>query len=419
MYDVEGLLLNVLILVFFLLFVPLFLMRNLKSSSKYEQSIIVASTSLAIIACISFPINYSEGFFYDLRFVAQIIGSLYGGMVISIIYWLVVIIYRALFGGLGMYSTFIVSTFILLATLFFSTRFEIASKIKKIVLGAVFSVATSLLVVVVTMVFFQLPNINKADFYHFILQLCTTIVIIYILEVIRETSFINERIIQAEKNEIVSHLASSISHEVRNPLAVVRGFLQMMGDSNLSEEKRKEFLKISISEIDRANDIIRNYLTFAKPSFEKVEIIDIKFELERAIQIIAPLANKNSVEIRTNFDQSFIKGETQLLQQCILNITKNCIEAMPTNGKLFIGTKLKGNEVIVKIKDNGVGMTEEQLAKLGEPYFTTKGNEGTGLGMMAVIKIVELMNGKLKVESKENVGTTFQLSFPLVNNLDG
>ncbi|RXI98609.1 sensor histidine kinase [Anaerobacillus alkaliphilus] len=416
MYDVEGLLLNVLVLVFFLLFVPLVMLRNRKSATRhYKKKIFIVSSSLAIMTCITFPIDYSDGFFYDLRFVAQIIGSLYGGLPASVILWVITVGYRGIFGGLGVYSTLIVSTTILFLTVLFRQKFFFASKKKKVTMGACFSIITSSVVILNTMFLFNLPVINSADVAHFILQLCSIVSLIYIMEVARETTFINKRIIKAEKMEVVSHLASSISHEVRNPLAVVRGFLQMMQETDLPIEKRKEFLKISIDEIDRANDIIRNYLTFAKPSPENVEILNIKQELERAIEIIKPLANMNCVEIATNIHQSYVKGESQLLQQCLLNITKNCIEAMPNSGVLHVRTEEKHDQLLIEIVDSGTGMTEEQLSRLGEPYFTTKGRDGTGLGMMAAIKIIELMNGKIQIHSKINVGTNFEISLPRVS----
>lgn len=418
MYDVEGLLLNVLVLVFFILFVPLILGRIIKSFTRSQKkSIFIISNSLAIIVCISFPITFSEGFIYDLRFVAQIIGGLYGGIPASIILWIVTITYRGIFGGLGVFSTMIISTVIFVISIFLTAKFQVVSKKKKLMIGTYFSVFTSLLAIVVTTFMFNLPLLTIPDVTHFILQLCTTLIIIYVFEIVRETSIINKRIIKAEKMEIVSHLASSISHEVRNPLAVVRGFLQMMLQTDLPEEKRKDFLKISMTEIDRANDIIRDYLTFAKPSPENIEMIDIKQELERAIEIIKPLANMNCVEINQNIKQFYINGEPQLLQQCLLNITKNCIEAMPQSGKLVIKTKEVNGELIIEIIDSGVGMTEEQLSRLGEPYFTTKGREGTGLGMMAAIKIIELMNGRLSVTSKVNEGTKFQIFIPIVKIL--
>lgn len=146
--------------------------------------------------------------------------------------------------------------------------------------------------------------------------------------------------------------------------------------------------------------------------------MDVKQELYKAINIITPLANMNCIEVETRIETFYIYGDSQLFQQCLLNITKNCIEAMQESGKLSIETWEKNWQLIITIADTGKGMTPDQLSRLGEPYFTTKGREGTGLGMMAVLQIVEMMNGELKVTSKVNEGTNFYLSFPIEREYD-
>lgn len=416
MYEFEGLLLNVLVLVFFLLFVPLFLGRQISTiSSPHNKWIMTICASLGIITCISFPIDFSDGFFYDLRFVATIVGGLYGGVPGTIILWVVTNTFRILFGGSGIYSTLVVSSCIVVITLFLLPIFHKTTIRNKLMISGIFSSVVCLIVFAYTITVFKLPFVPSVDILFFVLQLCTTIGIIYVLEIIRETVFINKRMLKAEKMEVVSHLASAISHEVRNPLAVVRGFLQMMDQNNLSYEKRKEFLTLTMSEIDRANDIINHYLTFAKPSPENVEILNIKQEINCVIDMITPLANMNCVEIETKIDAHYVQGESQLLQQCLLNIAKNCIEAMPEHGKLVIESKVVHQKLIIQFSDSGQVMTEEQLSRIGEPYYTTKGREGTGLGMMAAIQIIKMMNGKLSITSKVDEGTKFFISFPLVD----
>lgn len=141
----------------------------------------------------------------------------------------------------------------------------------------------------------------------------------------------------------------------------------------------------------------------------------MKEELTRTIDIITPLANMNCVEIHSQINDSFINGNSQLFQQCLLNIAKNCIEAMPISGRLTFLAFEEEKKVMIQIFDNGEGMSAEQLSRIGEPYFTTKGREGTGLGMMTVIKIVDMMHGHIKVESVKERGTTFFLTFPKIN----
>ncbi|MFA9555715.1 ATP-binding protein [Evansella sp. AB-rgal1] len=415
MYGLEALLLNVLFLIVFMIFIPLSLEFNQKifKCEKNKSRLSVFSIVLGILCCMSFPISIIEGYIFDLRLVAIMIGGLYYGFPTSLMLSGIMIIYRFFLGGIGVSATLVV-TFILLVSIFFLTKsFRYGSRRKKLIIGNSLAFITTILVLVNSTFLFNISIPSSLIILYVSISMVATFMIIYIYEVFRESIFINQRIIKAEKMEIVSHLASSISHEVRNPLAVIRGFLQMLDQSEVSKEKRQQYLRISIQEIDRANDIIRNYLTFAKPSMVNIKMIDVKEELLRAVNIITPLANMNSIEIKTDIHSSFIVGETQLLQQCLLNITKNCIEAMPNSGLLTIETQENNKELIIHVGDTGTGMSPEQLSRIGEPYFTTKGREGTGLGMMAAMQIIEILGGKLQVTSEVNEGTDFYITLPL------
>jgi two-component system, sporulation sensor kinase B len=135
------------------------------------------------------------------------------------------------------------------------------------------------------------------------------------------------------------------------------------------------------------------------------------------IDILRPLANMSSVEIQTSLIPFNVKGEREKFQQCLLNIMKNAIEAMPNGGLLDIYVSLNKNNILIRISDTGVGMTREQLERLGEPYFTTKGTKGTGLGMMVVYRIIESMNGTIQITSEVNKGTQVSVYLPLIQSL--
>lgn len=420
MNGIETLLLNVLFLTLIFLFIPLLVERNpILISNTKKKWLHILLAALAVITSMIFPINFGNGIIFDLRMVAIIVGGLYGGIPGSFFLLVITIISRFMIGvNTGAFSTIITSTVVVLFLVVVTKYFNQALVKEKLIIGSLFAFFTGLWVIIVHSAFLHLSFSKGFILLYLLLLIGTATVIIYVTEIIREMSFLHKRLVKAEKMEVVSHLASSISHEVRNPLAVVRGFLQVMDQNELSEEKRKEFISISIGEIDRANDIIRNYLTFAKPNPDQIEILDIKQELEKAIRIITPLANMNAIIIETDIDYSYlIKGDQQLLQQCLLNITKNCVEAMPESGKLLIKTMVESDQLIIEIKDTGVGMTKEQLARIGEPYFTTKGREGTGLGMLSVIRIIEMLHGQLNVSSEINEGTCFRISFPLAEQV--
>lgn len=133
------------------------------------------------------------------------------------------------------------------------------------------------------------------------------------------------------------------------------------------------------------------------------------------MSLITPLANLTNV--RTHYIKQstsfFIAGEKQKLNQCLLNILKNCIEAMPKGGDLYFTLVPDHKHIQLYIKDTGVGMDSEQVKRLGSPFYSTK-EKGTGLGMMVVFSVVQAMNGKIDIISEKGIGTTFLLTFPLI-----
>ena len=377
-----------------------------------KKWIYIISTSFAIISCMSFPIPVMEGYFFDLRLVAITIGGLYGGIPSILLLGTVTVLYRFMIGGLGAFATLIVVTVFSVLLIAMYNYFNTSTRFKKVIVGTILSLSAAVIALVNSIFIFGATFNVFFAFMYIMITICSAAILIFLYEVFNESILISKRLLKAEKMEVVSHLASSVSHEVRNPLTVVRGFLKLMTQIDLPQSQREEYLRLAIDEIDRANEIIRDYLTFAKPSPENEKTLNVKEELQRTINLIKPLANMNGVEIETDLQDLYIKGEEQLFQQCLLNITKNCIEAMHNSGTLKIETTQKNNDLLLVISDNGKGMTKEQLSRLGEPYFTTKGREGTGLGMMVAMNIVETMNGDLRVQSELNKGTTFYIRVP-------
>lgn len=420
---VEALLLNMLFLVVFLLFIPHLIETNIKHlSSKQKKLIKLASVIVAMICCMSFPFRIGDEIFMDLRTVTLLFGALYLGKSACIILVSLFLIFRLYVAGgfgSGFYAALLTSTLFIILLIPVINVFERAKKSKRIMIACSFSLFLSMTIIFIRLLFHHLNSSDTMAVITFtIIHLLSTFFIFYFYEMMQESEHVNKQVIKAEKLEVVSQLASSISHEVRNPLTVVKGFLQMLNQKGLEEDKKNKFIEISLQEIDRANDVIGNYLTFAKSAEEELTTIDLKQELNRAVDVITPMANMNCVDIETKLQSCYIKGDAQLLQQCFLNITKNCIEAMPDGGSLYIGTEKVDGGIVVEIKDTGAGMTKEQLGRIGEPFYTTKGREGTGLGMMAVLKIIHMLNGKLNVTSNINEGTQFSVYFPCVKDVN-
>lgn len=252
-------------------------------------------------------------------------------------------------------------------------------------------------------------------FFLFINSFALVIMIVFI-------EFINnhERLLvslqRAEKMEVVSQLAASISHEVRNPLTSTRGFIQLLLTADLSDKKRDEYGTIALEEIDRAVTIIQNYLSFARSTEDSVEAINLQAVVIKAAEILHPLANLNGVTIQLNTSEAWVFGEQAKMKQCLINLIKNGIEAMPQGGHLTIELEKGDNLVKVRIQDEGVGMSPDHVRRIGEPYYTTKEN-GTGLGMTSVFRVIESFRGNIHVQSEPNKGTTFTLELPAYNRI--
>ncbi|MEF3301637.1 ATP-binding protein [Paenibacillus sp. GYB003] len=228
----------------------------------------------------------------------------------------------------------------------------------------------------------------------------------------RELELYNNRLQRHEKMEIISELAASVAHEVRNPLQVTRGFLQLLRET--AEGKPKKYLGFAMDELDRASEIITDFLTFAKPQLDDVTILCLADEFEHIEGILAPMANIQGGEIRVRLPgELFIRGNSSKLKQAFVNIVKNSIEALEGEGIVEIWAYRERDEVVIHIKDNGTGMDENELSRLGEPYFSSK-SKGTGLGLMVTFRIIEVMQGKIEFKSVKGVGTEAIVRFPAV-----
>lgn len=216
-----------------------------------------------------------------------------------------------------------------------------------------------------------------------------------------------------ERLSLVGQMAAGITHEIRNPMAVVRGFLQLMREK--SSDDLDSYYQIVLEELDRANSIINDFLSLAQSRISDKE----KVLLHRIIEEVSPLlwADANlrgqSVELKLNASIHEMELNVREIKQLILNLGRNGMEAMGPKGILTLETHSTQDKVELIVRDRGIGMSESQREKLFSPFFTTK-REGTGLGLSLCLSIVERHNGKINVESVEGEGTVFTISFPLV-----
>lgn len=236
-----------------------------------------------------------------------------------------------------------------------------------------------------------------------------------VVEYSRELELFNNDLQRSDKMEIISELAASVAHEVRNPLQVTRGFLQILGERSGSKEK--DYLRMAMEELDRASVIITDFLTFAKPGVDTVEVFGVSAELKHVSGILVPLANLQGGSIELRVQESLqVTGSPAKFKQAFINLIKNSIESLQEEGRIVITAWRTGDTVIISVKDNGEGMRVSELARLGEPYYSNK-TKGTGLGLMVTFRIIEAMGGSIEFQSRKGEGTEVIIKLPaFVNN---
>ncbi len=215
-----------------------------------------------------------------------------------------------------------------------------------------------------------------------------------------------------DKLAAVGQLAAGVAHEIRNPLTSMKGYAEFL-QLDEKDPERMEFLNIILDEIDRVNGIVEDFMVLAKPKSVELEEKNVVTVIRDVVSLLEFEARKKNVRLLLDCNQEIIQIECDenRLKQVFLNFIKNGIEAMPNGGDLHVKTIIHENNVQISIQDSGVGIPQEKLKKLGEPFYTTKKN-GNGLGLMVSFKIIESHNGKVFVESELNKGTTFNIILP-------
>jgi two-component system, sporulation sensor kinase B len=218
-----------------------------------------------------------------------------------------------------------------------------------------------------------------------------------------------------DKLNMVGQMAASIAHEIRNPLATVRGFIQHLSED--SQDKRlKRYSPLILNELDRTNKIITDYLSVAKPSGFQLSNLNIEDVIGDCVDLLRPFAAYSNTSIIFYRNGSHhIKGDEDHLKQAIMNVIKNGIESIENQGEISITLKEDpfSRSIHISISDNGKGMTPDELKKIGLPFYTTK-TKGTGLGSMVTNKLIREMGGMIEYESEVNKGTVVKIKLPLL-----
>jgi two-component system NtrC family sensor kinase len=241
------------------------------------------------------------------------------------------------------------------------------------------------------------------------------------LRIERELREMQQALLQSEKLAAMGRLTSQIAHELNNPIYGIMNTLELLKTEIPPESKRRRILELSLSEIQRLAEMLRNMLSFSKPEEEKRRPVKINELVEGILLVMERQMRESNIKVETYFDETLpeVMASTNQMRQVMLNLLKNAKEAMPKGGNLTVRTSREDHKVVVAIQDTGVGIPEELRDKIFEAFFTTKQKvKGVGLGLSVCYGIIKDHGGEIRVESEVDKGTTFTILLPMSSHED-
>ena len=240
------------------------------------------------------------------------------------------------------------------------------------------------------------------------------VIIISIIDITNKTVSLNQTLKELEKEKNLKNSLFKITHEVKNPIAVCKGYLSMMDYDDMDKVKR--YNEIILNELNRTLDIMDNFSEYTKINVN-LDLMDLDYLISDTLNSLKMLFNGKNINVNYNScEEVFINGDYSRLKQVLINILKNSVEAITESGKIDISLRVNKKYAVMSIKDNGCGMTLEELEKIDELFYTSK-QKGCGIGVSLSKEIINLHNGTIKYKSVFGEYTEVIIRLPIVNSL--
>ena len=230
-----------------------------------------------------------------------------------------------------------------------------------------------------------------------------------------ETVALTLRRAEEEKDDFIN----DFSHELKTPIVSIRGFAKLIAKGNISDEEAKEYLSFIVSESDRLVDLTASTLMLDRIQSNRLEVVEREFDLSellrKSILTLQPEWEKKNIEIDADFGECTVKSNDELLSRVFINVLDNAIKYSRENGKVGVYVTESDEKISVTIADDGIGMDEETKRRMFDKYFRadkSRNTRGNGLGLATVKKIADLLELKIKVDSKTDKGTKFTIEIP-------
>jgi len=215
---------------------------------------------------------------------------------------------------------------------------------------------------------------------------------------------------QKEKLAAIGELSANIAHEIRNPLASLRGSIEMLREGKIPEKHRARLMDIAIGEMERLNSIITDFLSYSRPKPVELQNVDIHGLLNDTIDLLKNSEqNRGNIECEKKFSGELIMcADPGKMRQVFWNLGLNAMEALAEGGRLTVSTRSDGDSVHISFKDTGPGLDPDEIPKIFYPFYTTK-ERGTGLGLAIAYRLIEEHQGRLTVQSTTGKGSVFEI----------
>ena len=222
---------------------------------------------------------------------------------------------------------------------------------------------------------------------------------------------------QLERLAAAGQLAAQFAHEVGTPLNLISGHVQLLR-ARATDERMIRRLDVIADQIDRITNIVRSMLDSTRRPGLQLKSADVNSLLAQILEATQPTLAARNVELSTDMpeDLPVVEADVDQLQQVFINLINNSLDAMPLGGKLSVATRAEADSVVIELADSGEGIAEDQIERIFDPMFSTKGGRGTGLGLTIVKQIISEHGGEVDVKSPSGAGTIFQIRLPVVHN---
>lgn len=238
---------------------------------------------------------------------------------------------------------------------------------------------------------------------------------------VSEQHALTDKLVQADKLVLLGQLSAGVAHEIRNPLAAVNLNLQMLKRRFTEEATEYNYINTALQGVDRISRIVEVTLNFSRPTMPDIKEININTLIPSTLDMTESVLKRKEimVELKLSDDLPLVAADVKQMQQVFINLITNAADAIKTKGQVVVETyveygskQLEGDFVVVAIRDNGIGISPEELQKIFNPFFTRKA-EGTGLGLPITQRILHQHNGVIDVESTVGAGTSFYVKLPV------